>query len=137
VERDYIHMTDRYDKFGKLCNDIFTLSPTIRSAVVIDKIGKLVAGGMRDGIKSMEDKEDSQKLYVEFALRSVMREEFDEEFGKTIYSFSEREKIKLASFPLDNHHILRVSIKKEEDHSNEIIDNILKIIGKNITPSSQ
>jgi Family of unknown function (DUF6659) len=137
VERDYIHMTDRYDKFGKLCNDIFTLSPTIRSAVVIDKIGKLVAGGMREGIKSMEDKEDSQKLYVEFALRSVMREEFDEEFGKTIYSFSEREKIKLASFPLDNHHILRVSIKKEEDRSNEIIDNILKIIGKNITPSSQ
>jgi hypothetical protein len=133
VERDYIHMTDRYDKFGKLCNDIFTLSPTIRSAVVIDKIGKLVAGGMREGIKSMEDKEDSQKLYVEFALRSVMREEFDEEFGKTIYSFSEREKIKLASFPLDNHHILRVSIKKEEARSNEIIDNILKIIGKNIT----
>ena len=130
-------MTDRYDKFGKLCNDIFTLSPTIRSAVVIDKIGKLVAGGMREGIKSMEDKDDSQKLYVEFALRSVMREEFDEEFGKTIYSFSEREKIKLASFPLDNHHILRVSIKKEEARSNEIIDNILKIIGKNITPSSQ
>jgi hypothetical protein len=58
-----------------------------------------------------------------------MREEFDEEFGKTIYSFSEREKIKLASFPLNNHHILRVSIKKEEPHSNEIIDNILKIIG--------
>jgi hypothetical protein len=130
-------MSDRNHKFGKLCNDIFALSSTIRSAVVIDKIGKLVAGGMREGIKSMEDKEDSQKLYVEFALRSVMREEFDEEFGKTIYSFSEREKIKLASFPLDNHHILRVSIKKEEDHSNEIIDNILKIIGKNITPSSQ
>jgi hypothetical protein len=126
-------MSDRNHKFGKLCNDIFALSSTIRSAVVIDKIGKLVAGGMRDGIKSMEDKEDSQKLYVEFALRSVMREEFDEEFGKTIYSFSEREKIKLASFPLDNYHILRVSIKKEEPRSNEIIDNILKIIGKNIT----
>ena len=126
-------MSDRNHKFGKLCNDIFALSSTIRSAVVIDKIGKLIAGGMRDGIKSMEDREDSQKLYVEFALRSVMREEFDEEFGKTIYSFSEREKIKLASFPLDNYHILRVSIKKEELRSNEIIDNILKIIGKNIT----
>jgi hypothetical protein len=126
-------MSDSYHKFEKLCNDIFALSSTIRSAVVIDKIGKPVAGGMREGIKSMEDKEDSQKLYVEFALRSVMREEFDKEFGKTIYSFSEREKIKLASFPLDNHHILRVSIKKEEHHSNEIIENILKIIGKNVT----
>ena len=126
-------MSDFYHKFEKLCNDIFTLSSTIRSAIVIDKIGKLVAGGMRQGIRSMEDKENSQKLYVEFALRSIMREEFDKEFGKTIYSFSEREKIKLASFPLGNHHILRVSIEKEGSSHNEIIDNILKIIGNNIT----
>jgi hypothetical protein len=125
-------MSDPYHKFEKLCNDVFALSSSIRSAIVIDKMGKLVAGGMRQGIKSMEDKDDSQKLYVEFALRSVMREEFDKEFGKTIYSFSEREKIKLASFPLDNsHHILRVSIEKEADH-NKIIDYILKIIGKPI-----
>ena len=128
------HMSGSYHNFEKLCNDIFALSSTIRSAVVIDKTGKLVAGGMRQGIKSMEDKEDSQKLYVEFALRSVMREEFDKEFGKTIYSFSEREKIKLASFPLgDDYHILRVSIEKEESHHNEIIDNIIRIIGKDIT----
>jgi hypothetical protein len=126
-------MSDCYHNFEKLCNDIFALSSTIRSAVVIDKIGKLVAGGMRQGIRSMEDKDDSQKLYVEFALRSVMREEFDKEFGKTIYSFSEREKIKLASFPLNDHHILRVSIEKEESHHKEIIDNIIKIIGNNIT----
>lgn len=126
-------MSDSYHNFEKLCNDIFALSSTIRSAVVIDKIGKFVAGGMRQGIKSMEDKDDSQKLYVEFALRSVMREEFDKEFGKTVYSFSEREKIKLASFPLDNHHILRVSIEKEESHHNELIENIKKIIGDNIT----
>jgi Family of unknown function (DUF6659) len=125
-------MSNPYHKFEKLCNDVFALSSSIRSAIVIDKMGKLVAGGMRQGIKSMEDKDDSQKLYVEFALRSVMREEFDKEFGKTIYSFSEREKIKLASFPLDNsHHILRVSIEKEADH-NKIIDYILKIIGKSL-----
>jgi hypothetical protein len=125
-------MSDPYHKFEKLCNDVFALSSSIRSAIVIDKMGKLVAGGMRQGIKSMENKDDSQKLYVEFALRSVMREEFDKEFGKTIYSFSEREKIKLASFPLDNsHHILRVSIEKEADH-NKIIGYMLKIIGKSI-----
>jgi hypothetical protein len=93
-------------------------------------MGKLAAGGMRRGVESMEDTRDTQKLYVEFALRTVMREEFDEEFGKTIYSFSEREKIKLASFPLDNNnYILRVSIEKEAQH-NKIIENILKIIGK-------
>jgi hypothetical protein len=121
-------MSDRYHKFERLCDDVFALSSAIRSAIVIDKMGKLVAGGMRQGIKSMELKEDSQKLYVEFALRSAMREEFNNEFGKTIYSFSVREKIKLASFPLDDHHhILRISMEKEVDH-NEIIDSMLKII---------
>jgi hypothetical protein len=115
-------------KFEKICDDVFALSPTIRSAAVIDKMGKLVAGGMRNGITSMEDTEDTRKLYVEFALRSVMREEFDKEFGKTIYSFSERERIKLASFPLNNQHILRVSIDKREANHQKIIDNILKII---------
>jgi hypothetical protein len=121
-----------HERFEKICNDIFALSPTIRSAAVIDKMGKLVAGGMRKGIKSMEDTENTQKLYVEFALRSIMREDFDEEFGKTIYSFSEREKIKLASFPLDDKHILRVSIDKKEGHHNEIIDNILKISNSSV-----
>jgi hypothetical protein len=121
-----------HERFEKICNDIFALSPTIRSAAVIDKMGKLVAGGMRKGIKSMEDTENTQKLYVEFALRSVMREDFDEEFGKTMYSFSEREKIKLASFPLDDKHILRVSIDKKEAHHNEIIDNILKISNSSV-----
>ena len=125
-------MSDRYYKFERLCDDVFALSSAIRSAIVIDKMGKLVAGGMRQGIKSMELKEDSQKLYVEFALRSAMREEFNNEFGKTIYSFSMREKIKLASFPLDDHHhILRVSMEKEVDH-NEIIDSMLKIISNRI-----
>ena len=121
-------MPKSYLNFEKLSNDIFSLSSDIRSVIVIDKMGKLVAGGMRQGVTSMEEKENSQKLYVEFALRSVMREEFDKEFGKTIYSFSEREKIKLASFPLNNHHnLLRVSMEKEADHT-KIIDNILKIL---------
>jgi hypothetical protein len=121
-------MSEGYLNFEKLSNDIFALSSAIRSVIVIDKMGKLVAGGMRQGVSSMEEKENSQKLYVEFALRSVMREEFDKEFGKTIYSFSEREKIKLASFPLDNdHNLLRVSMEKEADHT-KIIDNILKTL---------
>jgi hypothetical protein len=114
--------------FEKICNDVITLSQNIRSASVIDKMGKLIAGGMRQGVKSMESTVDSQKLYVEFALRSMMREEFDEEFGRTIYSFSVREKVMLASFPLDNHHILRVSIQKDEVRYYEIIESILKII---------
>ena len=120
---------DNHDlKFDRICDEIFALSHAVRSAIVIDKMGRLVAGGMRKGITSLEEKDDTQKLYVQFALRSVMREDFDEQFGRTVYSFSERERIKLASFPLDDQYIMRVSIEKEESDHNTIIDNILKII---------
>jgi hypothetical protein len=89
-------------------------------------MGKLVAGGMRKGMQSMEHREDSSRLYLEFALRNEMRKDFDSEFGRTIYSFSERERIKLASFPLDG-HLLRVSMENDVPHS-ELIENILKIL---------
>jgi hypothetical protein len=77
---------------------------------------------------------DSEKLYLEFALRSEMRKDFDAEFGKTIFSFSEREKIKLASFPLYESYILRVSMERKEPH-NKIIEETLRIIN-NISKQS-
>jgi hypothetical protein len=117
--------------FDKICDDIFALSSSIRSVRIINGMGDLVAGGMREGIESMEDKESSSKLYLEFVLRSEMRKDQDAEFGKTIYSFSEREKIKFAVFPLLGNHLLMVSIEKNEPHHDGIINNILKLIKEN------
>jgi hypothetical protein len=91
-------------------------------------MGRLIAGGMRQNLESMEDKNNSSRLYVQFALRTEMRKDFDRAFGKAIYSFTEREKIKLASFPLDDNHILRVSIEKKEMNHAQIIQRILDII---------
>ena len=121
-------MSNHNNKLEKICSDIFALNPNIRFAGIVNKMGTLVAGGMRQNVKPMEDVVDSSKLYLESALRSEMRKDFDKEFGKTIYSFSEREKIKVASFPLQNDHLLRVSIEKQEKSHQKIIDNILKII---------
>ena len=121
-------MSNRKNKLQKICNDIFALNPNIRFAGIVNKMGTLVAGGMRQSIKPMENEVDSSKLYLESALRSEMRKDFDKEFGKTIYSFSEREKIKIASFPLHNDHLLRVSIEKQEKSHEKIIENTLEII---------
>ena len=113
--------------FEKICDNIFALSSNIRSVSIINGMGDLVAGGMREGIQSMEDKESTSKLYLEFVLRSEMRKDQDAEFGKTIYSFSEREKIKFAVFPLLGNHLLMVSIEKNERHHDGMIENILKL----------
>jgi hypothetical protein len=115
-------------RLQELCDKIFSISQNIRFAGVITKMGRLVVGGMKPELEYLEDKDDSSKLYVQFALMAKMRKDFDRPFGKAIYSFTEREKFKIASFPLDDNHILRVSIeKKEMDHA-QIIQNRLGII---------
>ncbi len=117
------------DTLDQLCNPIFALDSTIRFAGIINKMGKLVAGGMKQGLESMENNEKSLELYMEFVLKNEMNKDFDPEFGRTIYSFSEREKIKLASFPLDDNYLLRVSIDKDGAH-NKIIERILELLKK-------
>ena len=79
-------MISKHHQFEKLCDDIFALSQHIRFVGIITRMGKLVAGGMRQGMQSMEHREDSSKLYLEFALRNEMRKDFDTELGRTIYS---------------------------------------------------
>jgi uncharacterized protein DUF6659 len=120
------------ERLQELCEKIYSINQHIRFAGIITKMGRLVAGGMRPEIESLEDREDSSKLYVQFALMTEMRKDFDDIFGKAIYSFTEREKIKLASFPLDDNHILRVSIEKKEIGHAQIIQSILDIIGTHI-----
>jgi uncharacterized protein DUF6659 len=128
IPLEYV-MLDK-NTLDQLCNHTFSLDSTIRFVGIINKMGKLVAGGMKQGLKSMENNEKSLELYLEFVLKNEMNKDFDLEFGKTIYSFSEREKIKLASFPLDDNYLLRVSMDKDGAH-NEIIEKILELFEKN------
>jgi hypothetical protein len=116
--------------FEQLCDNIFELSSNIRFVGIINGMGDLVAGGMREGVQSMEDRENSSKLYLEFLLRSEMRKDQDVEFGKTVYSFSEREKIKFAVFPLLRNHLLMVSMENRESNHDGIIEKILNLTGK-------
>jgi hypothetical protein len=116
--------------FERLCDNIFELSSNIRFVGIINGMGDLVAGGMREGVQTMEDRENSSKLYLEFLLRSEMRKDQDAEFGKTVYSFSEREKIKFAVFPLLRNHLLMVSMEKRESNHDGIIEKILNLTSK-------
>jgi hypothetical protein len=113
--------------FEQLCDNIFKLSSNIRFVGIISGMGDLVAGGMREGVQSMEDRENSSKLYLEFLLRSEMRKDQDAEFGKTVYSFSEREKIMFAVFPLLRNHLLMVSMEKKESNHDGLIEKILNL----------
>ena len=120
-------------QYNELCEKIFGLSLNIRFIGIITKMGTMIAGGMRKDLQSIEGKNDSAKLYLQFALRSELRKDFDSAFGKAIYSIIEREKIKFASFPLaDYDHVLIISLEKKENEHFRIIQDVLNIIHKYI-----
>jgi hypothetical protein len=99
----------------------------MRSARFINSRGHLTAGGMKDGIFSLEAQKQDEMMFMELALRVRMRHEFDKEFGEVHFSMSYRDKVIVMSFPLVNDDVLLISCQKETDFG-QLPFKILKLI---------
>ena len=115
------------EKLEQICQEIIDLDPKMRSARFISARGHLTAGGMKDGLFSLEAKKQDEMMFMELALRVRMRHEFDTEFGIVHFSLSYRDKVIVMSFPLSNDDVLLVSREKDANFG-EIPFKILKII---------
>ena len=118
---------DNVEELEAICQDILKLHPKMRSARFINSRGHLVAGGMKDGLLSLEAKKQDEMMFMELALRVRMRHEFDNEFGIVQFSLSYRDKVIVMSFPLSDDNVLLVSREKDTDFA-DIPFKILKII---------
>lgn len=114
------------------CNGIFEVDEKIRFVGIIDQMGKLVVGDMKKGLPSLERDDGSIRLYLGYAINNILRRDFDNVFGKVLYTFSEREKIKLLTVPMDN-YLLLVSIDKLSDHV-RLINKIMDVVKKLTMP---
>ena len=103
------------------------LDPKIRFVGMINERGRLFAGGMREGTKSLEENKDDEMLYMELVLRAKMRHEFDKVLGPVQFAMSYREKVVIMSFPQKD-HVLLISAEKGINFA-EIPFSILKILG--------
>ncbi len=99
----------------KICKEVMDLDPQMRSARIINSRGHLEAGGMKEGLKSLEEQKQDEMMFMELALRVRMRHEFDAEFGQVHFSMSYRDKVIIMSFPLANDDVLLVSGEKGID----------------------
>ena len=119
---------DNVEELEKMCQKIIALDPKMRSARFINSRGHLTAGGMKDGLLSLEAQKQDEMMFMELALRVRMRHEFDGEFGEVHFSMSYRDKVIVMSFPLSNDDVLLLSCEKETDFG-KLPFNVLKIIG--------
>ncbi|ARS64180.1 hypothetical protein NMSP_0559 [Candidatus Nitrosomarinus catalina] len=123
---------DNVEELESICQDILKLHPKMRSARFINARGHLVAGGMKDGLLSLEAKKQDEMMFMELALRVRMRHEFDNEFGIVHFSLSYRDKVIVMSFPLSDDNVLLVSREKDKNFEDipfkilELIEDIKK-----------
>ena len=110
----------------EMCKQVLDLDSRIRFVGLINENGRLVAGGMKPGFKSLEDSRDDEMLYMELVLRARMRKEFDKVLGPVKFAMSYRDKLIIMSFPV-NDNILLISVEKDVDFS-KLPFKILEII---------
>ncbi len=109
-----------------LCKNVKNLDKRIRFVGLINDKGRLIAGGMAEGKKPLEDVKKDEMLYLELALRVRMRQEFDAELGPVRFAMSYRDKVVVMSFPVGK-EILLISAEREIDFG-KFPFSVLKII---------
>ncbi len=78
----------------------------IRFAGIVDKDGKLIAGGFKEGLVPYENDETKLQAFFEFVSKASIRKEFDESLGPINYIAARRDKAVLVSFPFPITQIL-------------------------------
>ncbi|MCE2615097.1 MAG: hypothetical protein LVO36_04250, partial [Nitrosopumilus sp. (ex Thoosa mismalolli)] len=106
---------DNVEELEKICQKIISLDSKMRSARLINSRGHLIAGGMKEGLLSLEAQKQDEMMFMELSLRVRMRHEFDKEFGEVHFSMSYRDKVIVMSFPLSNDDVILVSCEKDAD----------------------
>ena len=81
------------------CSKMLGISPKIRYAAIMNKFGRTTAGQLRkDVVPLFTPDEARNENYIE-ATRISLRKNFDKSIGKTIFTFTENEKVKILIIP--------------------------------------
>jgi len=82
----------------KLCFQIFKFDRRVRYAGVLDDTGRVIAGGMRKGISSLEPASEDLRLMANLTIQIGTDKTWDQYFGKIQYTYVKREKLGMLIF---------------------------------------
>ena len=122
-------MSLNVENYVKLQNDCSELlrDEQIRFAGVINKMGNLVAGGFKEGVKPFQNDAKQRMLYMQMVLEISMRREFDQDLGNVNYTASRRDKALMITVPIYDKIVLvssvpHASTKKIVAKINDVFD---------------
>jgi len=90
-------------KYKEKCSSILAISPRIRYAGIMNKFGRTLAGGLRKGVVPLLKQDEARNEYFIEATRNQLRKNFERSIGKTEYTFTENEKVKILTISGEEH----------------------------------
>lgn len=90
-------------KYREKCSSILAVSPRIRYAGIMNKFGRTLAGGLRKGVVPLLKPNEARDEYFIEATRNRLRKNFEKSIGRTEYTFTENEKVKILTIASEEH----------------------------------
>ncbi len=115
------------EDYEEKCSKILEID-SIRFAALIDSSGKIIVGGLREGLDLKLSTEELGNVLKEIAIRVSKRKKHDDELGRVKYSASRREDVVIMSFPIFDNSL--VIVAEPNINIDRISWQIIQILGK-------
>jgi hypothetical protein len=83
----------------KLCRQILDLSPQIRYVGLMNEFGRTISGQLRNGVIPLFSPDEARNENFLEATRIQLRKKFEKAIGKTNFTITENEKVKILTIP--------------------------------------
>jgi hypothetical protein len=116
-------------KHRETCNMILALSPKIRYVGIMNKFGRTLVAQLRKGVIPFFKVDEARNEFFLEATRSQLRKNFESSIGKTDYSFTENEKVKILTLSSET-NLYYITLDKDTDIQDfsKIIESVKKIV---------
>lgn len=116
-------------KYKEKCNSILAISPRIRYVGIMNRFGRTLAGGLRKGVVPLLKQDEARNEYFIEATRNQFRKNFEKSIGRTEYTFTENEKVKILTIASEE-HFYYITMDKETpaNEVTKIIDAARKLV---------
>jgi hypothetical protein len=123
---------ERLQKNKKLCRQFLELSPKIRYVGLMNDFGRTLSGQLRKGVIPLFSPDEARDENFLEATRNQLRRKFEEAIGKTRFTITENEKVKIVTIPITRGFFY---ITLEKDTDNQEILMIIESIKTHEEPS--
>jgi hypothetical protein len=116
-------------KYREKCSSILAISPRIRYAGIMNRFGRTLAGGLRKGVVPLLKQDEARNEYFIEATRNQLRKNFEGSIGKTEYTFTENEKVKILTIASEE-YFYYITMDKETPAAEaaKIVEAVKKLV---------